>query len=106
MIMNRIAAIAVATLVAAGLAGPTFAAETFTARVKTSDLNLQTPDGTKRALERVRRAAERACSDYTVGSRIGHPDAECVTKVSAELVRRMNEPTVQAAFEANRQGRG
>jgi UrcA family protein len=76
------------------------AADGFVARVKTSDLNLQTEDGAKKALERVHRAALNACSDVTVGTRIPRPDESCVTQVSGELIKRMNAPRVQAAFEA------
>ena len=93
---------AVAALAACALAcAPAIsAADTFIARVKTNDLNLQTETGVKTALERVHRAALSACSDVTVGSRIAHPDQACVAQVSAELIKRINVPMVQAAFEA------
>jgi len=96
--MNRF----VATVLAAALAcAPAIAAaEGFAAKVKTSDLNLQTEDGAKKALERVHRAALNACSDVTVGSRIAQADQSCVNQVSAELIKRMNAPMVQAAFDA------
>ncbi|HET9161063.1 MAG TPA: UrcA family protein [Caulobacteraceae bacterium] len=100
--MNRIAAalFVTAALAAAPAIGSAQPRQDFAARVKTSDLNLSTEQGAKTALERVRRAALGACTDFTVGSRIGHQDNECVAKVSAELVRRINAPMVQAAFEA------
>jgi UrcA family protein len=98
--MNRFAA---AALVAALACAPAIAAaDGFVAKVKTSDLNLQTQDGAKKALERVHRAALGACSDVIVGTRIARPDESCVNQVSAELIKRMNAPMVQAAFDAAR----
>ena len=100
--MTRFAAAALVTAFGTALAcAPAIAAaDGFVARVKTSDLNLQTEDGAKKALDRVHRAALNACSDIIVGTRIPHPDESCVSQVSAELIKRMNAPKVQAAFEA------
>jgi UrcA family protein len=103
--MIRFAAAALAACALA--AAPSLAAaENFAVRVKTSDLNLQTEAGAKTALERVHRAALSACSDVVVGTRIPRPDAACVTQVSAELVKRMNAPMVQAAFDASKDAHG
>jgi UrcA family protein len=96
--MYRFTAAAVAIAL---IAGPAFAANVdFVARVKVSDLNLQTETGAQTALARINRAALNACTDVTVGTRIGHADPSCVAQVSAELVRRLNAPMVQAAFDA------
>lgn len=93
--------IAAVLAAAALLCAPAFAnAENFVAKVKTSDLNLQTEAGIKTALTRVRRAAVNACTDVEVGSRIGHADQACVSKISIELVKRINVPTVEAAYAA------
>jgi UrcA family protein len=96
--MNRLTAIAAAIAL---LGAPAIAsAADFVAKVKTSDLNLQTDAGAKTALQRIHRAAKNACTDITVGSRIGQADKSCVDQVSAELVKRLGAPLVQAAFEA------
>jgi len=102
--MNRFAAAALA--VAMACAPAIAAADGFVARVKTSDLNLQTEDGAKKALERVHRAALNVCSDTQVGTRIPTADEACVAKVSGELVKRLNAPLVQAAFDAAKPASG
>jgi len=99
MIRFTVAALAACALASA----PAIAsADSFIARVKTNDLNLQTESGVKTALERVHRAAVNSCSDAEVGSHIAHPDEACVAKVSAELIRRINVPTLQAAYDAQK----
>ena len=101
--MNRLTAIAAAFAL---IAAPAVASATdFVAKVKTSDLNLQTEGGARTALNRIHSAAKDACTDKVVGSRIGRTDQSCVDQVSAELVKRLGAPLVQAAFEA-RQTKG
>jgi UrcA family protein len=105
MNMNRLATIVLAAASLA-IAAPALAATDFVAKVKTSDLDLNTDTGVKTALERVHRAALHACSDVTVGSRIAAADEQCVAEVGAELVKRINAPLVQAAFDASKAGHG
>lgn len=95
-----LAAIAVVAAPAAALA------DDFVAKVKTSDLNLQTDAGVQVALERINKAAIKACSDVAVGTRIPSVDPDCVQKVSTQLVKQLNAPMVQAAFEAKKTARG
>ncbi|MDB5453833.1 MAG: hypothetical protein JWO33_2411 [Caulobacteraceae bacterium] len=102
--MNRLTAAAIAIAL---IAAPAMASATdFVAKVKISDLNLQTETGAKTALARIHRAALNACTDVPVGTRIGTADPSCVDQVSAELVRRLNAPLVQAAFEATKANQG
>jgi UrcA family protein len=103
MIRFAVAALATCALACA----PAIAhADNFIARVKTNDLNLQTEAGVKTALERVHRAAVNTCSDVEVGSHIAHPDQACVAQVSAELIKRINVPTLQAAYDAQKASSG
>jgi UrcA family protein len=96
--MNRLTAVAAAIAL---IAAPAMASATdFVARIKTSDLNLQTESGAKTALARIHKAAVSACSDVQVGSRIGQADRNCIDQVSAEMVKRLGAPLVQAAYEA------
>jgi UrcA family protein len=77
-------------------------ADGFRARVQTKDHDLQTDAGVQVALERIHKAAVRACSDVAVGTRIPSADLDCVQQVSAQFVKQMNAPMVQAAFEAKK----
>src|SRR5690349_16187196 len=93
--MYRFTAIALAacTIAAAPLAA--FAGDDFTAKVKTADLNLQTEQGAKTALDRIMREAKRVCTpEVEVGTRIPHADAACINNVSAKMVERLNAPMV------------
>jgi UrcA family protein len=95
---------AAVALAAALIAAPAFAADTtqVTARVRTNDLNLQSPEGAKIALERINKAAKSACSDTVVGSRLADVDMNCVADTTAKLVRSLQAPMVQAAYDAQK----
>jgi UrcA family protein len=107
--MYRFAAVALAA--ATLIAAPAFAAEayneaeSFTVKVKTSDIDLSSEKGAKTALQRINKAALQACSGQEVGTRIARPDQSCIDNVSVKLVQQINAPMVQAAYEAQKASR-
>lgn len=88
MTRELLAALAIAS---ATLAAPAFAAqETPKISLKTSDLDLSTPDGQKVAKERIDVAAKSACTAVMVGSRMGTLDRDCYRDVTKRLTERLS----------------
>jgi UrcA family protein len=93
-----------AAFAAALIATPVLAAdaEAVVLRVKVQDLNLQSPEGAKVALDRINRAATKACTFSNPNSRVRLLDAACVNQVTGIAVANLKAPQVLALYQAKK----
>jgi UrcA family protein len=73
------------------------------ASVKYTDLNIASPEGAAVLYARIRRAAEKACSQVDGDVDIGGERQVCVNKAIFDAVTKVNVPALSAVF-ASRHG--
>jgi UrcA family protein len=100
-VMRRVA---LAVFTAALIATPALAVETeaVVLRVKVQDLDLESASGAKIALERINRAATRACTFSNPNSRVRLIDSACVNQVTGIAVANLKAPQVLALYQAKK----
>jgi UrcA family protein len=96
--------VALAVFTAALIATPALAVETeaVVLRVKVQDLDLESASGAKIALERINRAATRACTFSNPNSRVRLIDSACVNQVTGIAVANLKAPQVLALYQAKK----
>lgn len=104
--MNRPMLLAAA--MACALVAPALAEEARSIRVQRADLNLQSEAGADAMLNRIERAAERACGVTTARVDLAtfNNGRACVEETMASAIGALNAPLVTALYEDRMPGGG
>lgn len=89
-----------AAVAALMIASPALAQESTKMSLKLGDLDLKSDAGATAALQRITRAATRACGVMVTGSRLAKTDEDCARKMTVDAVQALKSEKLLALYNS------